>query len=195
MMTEKEKFLHLGPMIPFCCQAGVSADRESNMASCGWSGAEGHATTRRSRGRGSTSEELPAFPHQIKSSVKTHSSSAFSWVLRVCLCLNCFCLAQGGISFSSALNILESPHTTATGPQAWPRWISLACCTLTHIKLLVNVVIFLLSLQTDSVQKIPAAVVWLPEHFCSWLVTSKVRRAAPVWSLSAERFGKNLLLI
>lgn len=71
MMTEKEKFLHSGPMIPFCCQAGVSADRESNMVSCGWSGAEGHATTRRSRGRGSTSEELPAFPQQIKSSVKT----------------------------------------------------------------------------------------------------------------------------
>lgn len=94
MMTEKEKFLHSGPMIPFCCQAGVSADRESNMASCGWSGAEGHATTRRSRGRGSTSEELPAFPHQIKSSVKTRSSSAFSSALGVCLSLNCFCLAQ-----------------------------------------------------------------------------------------------------
>ncbi|KAG7318480.1 hypothetical protein KOW79_018235 [Hemibagrus wyckioides] len=53
------------------------------MASCGWSGAEGHATTRRSRGRGSTSEELPAFPHQIKSSVKTRSSSAFSSALGV----------------------------------------------------------------------------------------------------------------
>lgn len=51
MMTEKEKFLHSGPMIPFCCQAGVSTDRESNMASCGWSAAEGHATAQRSAGR------------------------------------------------------------------------------------------------------------------------------------------------
>ncbi|XDV20276.1 hypothetical protein PO909_025627 [Leuciscus waleckii] len=69
-MTEKEKFLHSGPMIPFCCQAGVSVDRESNMASCRWSGDEGHTAAQRSRGRGSTSEESPAFSHQIKSSVK-----------------------------------------------------------------------------------------------------------------------------
>lgn len=76
MMTEKEKFLHSGPMIPFCCQAGVSVDRESNMASCRWSGDEGHTAAQRSRGRGSTSEESPAFSHQIKSSVKMYVSLA-----------------------------------------------------------------------------------------------------------------------
>lgn len=31
-------------MTPFCCQAGVSADRESNMASCRWNVNEGHST-------------------------------------------------------------------------------------------------------------------------------------------------------
>ncbi|KAL1274746.1 hypothetical protein QQF64_027560 [Cirrhinus molitorella] len=75
-MTEKEKFLHSGPMIPFCCQAGVSVDRESNMASCRWSGDEGHTAAPWSRGRGSTSEESPAFSQQIKSSVKTYVSLA-----------------------------------------------------------------------------------------------------------------------
>lgn len=128
MMTEKEKFLHSGPMIPFCCQAGVSADRESNMASCGWSGAEGHATTRRSRGRGSTSEELPAFPHQIKSSVKTHSSLPFSSALGVCLFLNCFCLAHGGISSSFARQHFRSTAYNSERATVWPRRISLACC-------------------------------------------------------------------
>lgn len=160
MMTEKEKFLHSGPMIPFCCQAGVSADRESNMASCGWSGAEGHTTTRRSRGRGSTSEELPAFPHQIKSSVKTRSSSAFSSVLGVCLSLNCFCLAQGGISSCFARSVLEAPHTMRAA--VWPRWISLACCALTHTLLLATIFKFLVSLNKDLVQKRHAGMVWFP---------------------------------
>lgn len=34
-------------MTPFCCQAGVSADRESNMASCRWNANEGHGTVKR----------------------------------------------------------------------------------------------------------------------------------------------------
>lgn len=154
MMTEKEKFLHSGPMIPFCCQAGVSADRESNMASCGWSGAEGHATTRWSRGRGSTSEELPAFPHQIKSSVKTRSSSAFSSALGVCLSLNCFCLTQGE-KFHLLLHTIFLNHRIRQ-PEghslASVNLISLLCAR-THTLLLVIILKFLFILSKAYIDK------------------------------------------
>lgn len=36
MTTEKEKFHHTPPMIPFCSQAGVSLGRESNLAFSRW---------------------------------------------------------------------------------------------------------------------------------------------------------------
>jgi len=39
-------------MTPFCCQAGVSADRESNMASCRWNANEGHGAVQRGENEG-----------------------------------------------------------------------------------------------------------------------------------------------
>lgn len=76
-------------MTPFCCQAGVSADRESNMASCRWNANEGHGTVKRGarrrgeerRGREGEKKikkergrevvfQSPAFPVQIKSSTE-----------------------------------------------------------------------------------------------------------------------------
>lgn len=71
----------LGPMTPFCCQAGVSVDRESNMASCRWNADEGHGTVQRGaeEGRSGRNRERgvvklltgsPVFPVQIKSSTE-----------------------------------------------------------------------------------------------------------------------------
>lgn len=53
----ERKIPPLGPMTPFCCQADVSADRESNMASCRWNASEGHGTVQREEKEGTREGE------------------------------------------------------------------------------------------------------------------------------------------
>ena len=87
-------------MTPFCCQAGVSADRESNMASCRWNANEGHGTVqggekekkkggrerkKEKREGGSPSEGAQLFlcklSHLLKKKVKKKNTCGFHSII------------------------------------------------------------------------------------------------------------------